>query len=186
MPQLTLVGSVLLRVMALGKPSIVRLTDVYYAPMLARNIFSYGKLELKGYGLDYTNDRRAIRPLSTGDVVFDVAMQSNVLVVEVQAKHESISKAGSIVASIIKVMERGEDVQRATVMHSHQRLGSLSYNTIKRMALEPGSGIQLTGCRRMVCVMRAKSKQTKNAQSNKLTRARTSRSIASDVDLLGY
>ena len=53
--QLSMVGSVILRVMALGKPCIVRITDVYNAPMLARNILSYEKLELKGCGLLYEN-----------------------------------------------------------------------------------------------------------------------------------
>ncbi|CAI5725077.1 unnamed protein product [Peronospora effusa] len=50
---LSKVGSVRLCVMEGGKERTVKLTDVYLATQLERNIVSYGKLELEGFGLVY-------------------------------------------------------------------------------------------------------------------------------------
>ena len=55
--KLTQVGSVVLTVLARGQQQDVTLTDVYLAPELSRNIMSYGKLEIKGFGLVYEASR---------------------------------------------------------------------------------------------------------------------------------
>lgn len=46
--------------------------------MLTRKIVSYGILELNGYALGYKDSPRPIISLTTGDVIFDVAMHNNV------------------------------------------------------------------------------------------------------------
>ena len=79
-----MVGIVLLHVMACGKESVIRLTEVYFAPLLTRNIVSYGKPEQKGYGINYKDNWRALISLTTGDTVFDMAMCNNVLVLDTQ------------------------------------------------------------------------------------------------------
>ena len=115
---------------------------------------SYGKLELKGYGLKYKNHRRALISLNTGSVVFDVGMCNNVLVIETQ---EGIADEGTlktVIAAIdeAKNQEADEGVHSGTLMHFHQRFGHLSSDTIETMAREPGSGIRLTDNERVTCV----------------------------------
>ena len=48
---LTKVGDVRLFVIADGSESTVKLTNVYFAPNLARNIVNYGKIDVSGYAL---------------------------------------------------------------------------------------------------------------------------------------
>ena len=79
---LSRVGSVRLCVMAGGKERTVKLTDVYLATELERNIISYGKLELKGFGLVYDGASRALAKRSNGEVAFDLTMENNVLYVK--------------------------------------------------------------------------------------------------------
>ena len=49
--RLTRVGNVRLEVLARGNKMDVTLTEVYLAPLLAKNIVSYGKLVRKGFAL---------------------------------------------------------------------------------------------------------------------------------------
>ena len=168
--QLSMVVSVMLRVMAVSKPCIVRITDVYYAPMLARNILSYGKLELKGCGLVYENGQRTIRSFSTGGVIFDIAMQNNVLIVETQGRDISAGETGAIMTVTTKKKDHEEEdyVQRGSLMHFHRRFGHLSCDTIERMTREPGSGIELTDHQRMVCITCAQSNQPRTRNKRKI------------------
>lgn len=80
--RLTMVGNVVFHGMACGKASVLRLTEVYYAPLITRSIVLYGNHEFKGYGLKYNDDRRARISHNTGCVVFDMGMRKNVLVIE--------------------------------------------------------------------------------------------------------
>lgn len=65
--------------------------------------------------------------------------------------------------------ESSSKEQRGTLMDLHQRLGHLSFDTVKRMAKDPASGIKLTDRRRLTCLSCAEGKQTKNPQSQKDT-----------------
>lgn len=76
-------GSMLLHVTAGGEQRNVRLTDLYYAPGLARNIISYGRLEHKGFVLGYKKEQRVVYERRSGQAAFDVQMDNNILVVQV-------------------------------------------------------------------------------------------------------
>ena len=98
--QLTMVGRVVLRVMACGRPTSIRLAEAYYAPMLNHNIVSYGILELKGYALEYKDAWQSIISLTTGYVIFDVAMHNNVLFMETQDVITGPKEAGQDMTTI--------------------------------------------------------------------------------------
>ncbi|CAI5739083.1 unnamed protein product [Peronospora destructor] len=165
--RLIMVGSVVLHVMAYGTASVIRLTDVYYSPLITRNIVPCGKLELKGYGLKYKDNCRALISLTTGNCVFDVAMCNNVLVLETQSVKVNKGMVGTVMAAIDEATREGVHV--GTLMYFHQCFGHLAYDTIERMASESSSGIRLTDNQRVTCVTCAQAKQTKNAQSKKDT-----------------
>ena len=82
---LTKVGDVRLFVNADGKESNVLLTNVYFAPSLARNIVSYENLNANGYALTYARRKRVVARRSDDHVVFDVVLQNSVLVVKTVA-----------------------------------------------------------------------------------------------------
>ena len=169
--RLTIAGNVVIHVMECGKASFTRLTELYYTPLLARKIVSYGKLELKGYKLKYKNNRRALISLNTGSVVFDVAMCNNVVHIETQEERPDERIAQAVIAAIneAKNNEVDEGVHSGTLMNYHQHLGHLSNDTIENMAREPTSGIRLTDNERVMCVTCAQAKQSKSAQSKKDT-----------------
>ena len=139
----TMVKKVVLHVMAYGKSSVIRLTEVYYSPLITHNIASHSKLELKGYGRKYKNNRRALISLTTGNWTFDVAMCNNMLVYETQNVNLNDGMISTIMAAIDgETKKKDEDnLQVKTLMHFHQRFGHLAYDTIEKMAREPNSGI---------------------------------------------
>ncbi|CAI5733036.1 unnamed protein product [Peronospora farinosa] len=61
------------------------------------------------------------------------------------------------------------DVQKATLVNFHQMFGHFSYDTIERIAKNPGSEIRITDQRRLTCITCAQNKQTKNSQIKKDT-----------------
>ena len=65
----------------------MRLTELYLAPSLTRNIMPYGMLEKKDFPLTYKMERRALVCRTTDDVVFDVEMKGNVLAVRSFSDH---------------------------------------------------------------------------------------------------
>uniref|UniRef100_A0AAV1UMW7 Uncharacterized protein n=1 Tax=Peronospora matthiolae TaxID=2874970 RepID=A0AAV1UMW7_9STRA len=165
--RLTRVGSVRLEVLARGLKVTVTLTKVYLAPRLAKNIVSYGKLERKGFALVYDGNKRALARRSDGTVVFDVAIDSNVLYVKTTATRERHRAGDAIVAALeARAMDGdADDMHEASLLHWHQRLGHLAFDTIERMARDPSSGIRLTSNKRMACVSCLEGKQTSNTQS---------------------
>ena len=116
-----MVGSVLLHVMACGKASVIRLTEVYFALLLTRNIVSYEKLEQKGYGIKYKDNRRALISLTTGGTVFDMAMCNNVLVLEMKDEKVDVGMVGTVLAALDEALKQGDDgvVHKGTLMHFH-------------------------------------------------------------------
>ena len=165
--RLTRVGSVRLEVLARGVATIVTLTDVYLAPRLAKNIVSYGKLESKGYALAYDGDNRALARRIDGVVAFDVATDSNVLYVQTPVKCGGHGAGDAIMAALEanSVDASADDAHEASLLHWHQRLGHLAFDTIVRMARDPASGIKLSSNKRMACVSCLEGKQTRNAQA---------------------
>ena len=83
--RLTRVVIARLEVLARGRKINVTLAKVYLALRLAKKIVSYTKLESKGFVLVYDGDKRVLARRSDGTVVFDVAIESNVLYVETTA-----------------------------------------------------------------------------------------------------
>lgn len=119
--RLTRVGSVRLEVLARGVKVTVTLTEVYIAPRLAKNIVSYGKLESKGFALVYDGNKRALARRSDGTVVFDVAIDSNVLYVETTATRERHRAGDAIVAALeARAMDGdADDMHEASLLHWH-------------------------------------------------------------------
>ena len=62
-------------------------------------------------------------------------------------------------------IDLARDVQGGSLIHFHQRLGHILYDTIERIVCNPESGLELTDRRRLTYVTCMHSKQTKNAQS---------------------
>uniref|UniRef100_A0AAV1UIM3 Uncharacterized protein n=1 Tax=Peronospora matthiolae TaxID=2874970 RepID=A0AAV1UIM3_9STRA len=58
--QLTRCGSLRLNIIATGAAVTVTLTDVYLAPILAKNIISYENIERKGFALVCDEDKRSL------------------------------------------------------------------------------------------------------------------------------
>ncbi|GAB9476474.1 unnamed protein product [Globisporangium polare] len=165
------VVSVLLNVAVRGERRGVRLTDVHFAPSLSRNIISYGRLERKGYRLVYDGNRRVLASRSPGAVAFEVTMDNNVLIVQLNSECARGGPMDVIMAVLAgeSAAEPSPDVQVGTLMQFHQRLGHLALDTIKRMARDPGAEIKLSDTRSANCLTCAQGKQTRNTQSKKDT-----------------
>ena len=97
-----MVGSVVLRVMACGRPVKTRLTDVFYATILTRNIVYYGILELKGYALEYKDAQRSIISVNNGDL----PMHNNVLLLETRDVIVGPTEVGQAMTTIDDATER--------------------------------------------------------------------------------
>uniref|UniRef100_A0AAV1VI13 Integrase catalytic domain-containing protein n=1 Tax=Peronospora matthiolae TaxID=2874970 RepID=A0AAV1VI13_9STRA len=146
---LTRVGSVRLEVLARGAEAVVTLTDVYLAPRLAKNIVSYGKLANKGFALVHSGERRSLARCRDGH-----ARQG-------RCNGDAIMAALEAHATETNADEPHE----ASLLHWHQRLGHVAFDTIERMARDPASGIRLSNNKRMACVSCLEGKQKRNAQS---------------------
>ena len=138
-------GSAIIATTVLGKRTKVRLTDVYFAENLGRNIISYGLLESKGCGISYRGEYRVVAALDEGPAVFDVGIHNNVLVVRAQKCELGTTGRDVLMSALVQHDEDvGQDVQKGSLMHFHKLLAHLNYDTIIRMAKDPASGIQLT------------------------------------------
>ncbi|KAE9208587.1 hypothetical protein PF002_g19359 [Phytophthora fragariae] len=166
-------GTITLRVKACGKEQTVRLVDVYYAANVVHNIISYGKMDRKGYVLAERGGRRVLAAKVGGRVAFDVDLQRTVLVV-----HASVVKIRAAPSQVIMAVldseatepaEKSNDVQRGTLEHFHKRLGHLNYDFVEKLARDPSSGIELTDHRRVNCLTCAHGKQARNNRSKKDT-----------------
>uniref|UniRef100_A0AAV1UQE0 CCHC-type domain-containing protein n=1 Tax=Peronospora matthiolae TaxID=2874970 RepID=A0AAV1UQE0_9STRA len=118
--RLSLVGSVDIRVFVDQQPRMIRVTDVYFAPLLARNILSCGKLVKKGYSLVQDDQQLSLANQDTGDVAFDVQMRYNVFYVATSP--EKGRKQSPTDVLLAATTEEGtvpvrQDVQRGTLMH---------------------------------------------------------------------
>ena len=120
---LTRVGCVFLDVWVNGKAGNVKITDVYLAPRLARNILSYVRLERKGYQICYDGAKRVLSRRSDGRAVFDVLMDNNVLYVDTSGPDGNHQVGCALVASLETAGNEGTDgdVQEGSLMHFHQR-----------------------------------------------------------------
>ena len=167
---LTKFGDVRLFVIADGSESTMKLTNFYFAPNLACNIVRHGKLDTSGYALTYANEKRAVTQHSEDRVVFDVAVRNSVLVVKTIAIAARTKKPVNVIMAALQedlASDTSPVMQRGSLLHFHQRLGHLAFDTIEKIARNPSSGIELTDHQRMNCVTCAQSKQTKNKQNQK-------------------
>ena len=71
-------GTAMICVTVMGRPVKVRLTGIYYAKNLERNIIPYSLLEAKNYDISYRGDYRVIAGMNRGPAVFDVEVSNNV------------------------------------------------------------------------------------------------------------
>ena len=80
--------------------------------------------------------------MNGGPAVFDVEVSNNVIVARL-LKCNQAKNVGDVMMSVLaqKEVEVVQDVQQGLLLHFHRRLGHLNYDTIIRMAKEPGSGI---------------------------------------------
>ena len=62
-------GTAMICVTVMGWPVKVRLTRVYFAKNLEKNILSYNLLEAKGYGISYRDQHRVIAGMNGGPAV---------------------------------------------------------------------------------------------------------------------
>uniref|UniRef100_A0AAV1TI68 Uncharacterized protein n=1 Tax=Peronospora matthiolae TaxID=2874970 RepID=A0AAV1TI68_9STRA len=165
---LTRVGSVRLEVLARGAEAVVTLTGVCLALRLAKNIVSYGKLANKGFALVHSGERRSLARCRDGAVAFGVTIDSNVLYVVTKATRDKEGAGGDAIMAALEAHAtetNADEPHEASLLHWHQRLGHLAFDTIERMARDPASGIRLSNNKRMACVSCLEGKQTRNAQS---------------------
>uniref|UniRef100_A0AAV1UND8 Integrase catalytic domain-containing protein n=1 Tax=Peronospora matthiolae TaxID=2874970 RepID=A0AAV1UND8_9STRA len=71
----------------------------------------------------------------------------------------------AILTSRAALEDPESDTQSGSLLHFHQRLGHLAYDTVERMARDFASGIVLTDRKRPTCISCAQGKQTMNLQS---------------------
>ena len=135
--KLSRVRSVVLPVKAKEHEQDVTLTKVYLAPELSRNIMSYGKLEIKGFGLVYDGTTHTLARRSTGEVVFDIKMENNVLYVDIVAPARGPGTTRDVLKAILTQYSTdlsAMDAQSGSLYRFHQRPGHLAYDTVERMA----------------------------------------------------
>jgi hypothetical protein len=140
----------------------LRLTDVYFAPALARNLISLGALARRGCKLESRGDEYAV--LKSGKVVFTAYLDGNVLVSALRFKSAASLAIANVVMAAIEQDVGETDVQEGTLLDFHRRFGHLAFDTIKRMAQDPRSGIRITDRRRANCLTCAEGKASKSRQ----------------------
>lgn len=139
-------GSVDIKVVALGVVNTIRLLYVQYAANLERNIISYGKLEAKGYLLEYRGGRRVLCFGVGGVSVLIVGCNQNVLVVAVTKSNNtasSISREAKMAVINSPEYESCSNIQSGTLMHLSRQLSHSCFDTIIKMAKDPASAIRL-------------------------------------------
>ncbi|POM64836.1 Integrase catalytic core protein [Phytophthora palmivora] len=168
---ITMKGTLTLRVKVCGREQTLKLTNVYYAADVVHNLLSYGSLDAMGYSLVQRGGRRVLAAKDGERVVFDVDLRKNVLVVE-----GTVVKVNKAPAEVIMSALSGEahsadnfppDVQQGTLVEFHKRLGHLNYDSVERLARDPSSGIALTDHKRVNRLTCAEGKQSKGRQSRK-------------------
>uniref|UniRef100_A0AAV1UNA8 CCHC-type domain-containing protein n=1 Tax=Peronospora matthiolae TaxID=2874970 RepID=A0AAV1UNA8_9STRA len=164
--RLSRVGNVVLTVQAKGRQRNVTLKDVFLAAELARNIMSYGKLKRKGFGFVYDGTTRGLARRRDGEVTFDVMMRYKVLYVRTVQSARTTQIPKDVLMAVLMREESPDDTDAdlpmGSLLHFHQRLGHLAYDSIDRMATDPASGIKLTDTKRPNCISCSQGKQTDN------------------------
>ena len=109
---------------------------------------------------------------------FDMMMRYNVLYVRTVQSVRTKQTPNDVLMAVLMREESPDetdaDLQMSSLLHFHQRLGHLSYDSIERMAKDPASGIKLTDTKRPTCISCDQGKQTKNFQLRKDTGANSS------------
>ncbi|KAE9047046.1 hypothetical protein PR002_g1254 [Phytophthora rubi] len=161
--QFTKKGTLTLRVSACGAEKTIKLTDVYFGKNLKHNLISYSMLDNKGYMLLESNRRCVMAAKDGSSTAFDVGMQKNVLMVRASVVNQDKSPSDGIMTVLESEAngshETPSDVQKATLVEYHTKLGNLNYDAGERLARDPSSGIMLTDHKRMNCLTCAEGKK---------------------------
>lgn len=133
--RVTKAGSVTLKNTS-GIRSTIFLTDVYYAPNLAKNLTSLGCLREKGCIL---KDNGKTMEMTLGNnVLFRVKAHGSVFEAKLRAnKRTDVTKRFFYMVMNVATEDVQSDVQEGTLHHSHARLGHLAYDAIERIAKDP-------------------------------------------------
>ena len=116
----------ILRVFDRGREQQITLTEVYLATELSRNIISYGQLECKGFGVEYTGTSRTLTRRSDGKLIFDVDMKQNVLNVQVVNTDKSSKTLKEVLIAVLAKEFKSPRADTQIVHYLiHQRLGHL-------------------------------------------------------------
>lgn len=162
-------GSVVLKFIAQGVTKQITLTEVYYASGITQNLISYGVLDGKGYTLGLRGNQRVLENKVTGNVVFDVELSKNVLFIQATACPRKNNCKEVIMAAVDhghnNTEEQLEDSQKGTLMEFHKRLGHLNYDSVEKLAKDPGSGITIADRRREKFLICAQGKKSKKCQA---------------------
>uniref|UniRef100_A0AAV1TH46 GAG-pre-integrase domain-containing protein n=1 Tax=Peronospora matthiolae TaxID=2874970 RepID=A0AAV1TH46_9STRA len=140
-PRLTKAEIVRPEVLARGAKKSMKLTEVYLAPRLAKNIVSYGKRECKWFALVYDGGKRALARPSDRAVAFDVAIDSIVLYFETTATRGRHGAEDAIMTALEAIATNVDacGTHEASLQHWNQRLGHLAFDTIVRMSRDPAT-----------------------------------------------
>ena len=159
-------GKAKLRVKVDSESFWILLRDVSYAPKLAINLISLGKLMLQGCCLATKNTRHAV--MMKKDVVMYVQIKQNVLVVDRGTEKQRASSLCDVLMHAIQASGPLEiTVQRASLMSFHRRFGHLNCDDVERLAANPAKGTELTDNVSENCLTCSEGKQSKTAQSKR-------------------
>lgn len=124
------------------KPFDLRLSEMFFAPKLARNLISYGVLVKRGCEFENRDGKMAV---TLGErVVFTARMEGNVDMANVRAKLAPARAIQNMLMSVVARAEGASHVHEGCLLDFHRRSGDRANDTIERMAREPSSGIRLT------------------------------------------
>ncbi|POM68328.1 Integrase catalytic core protein [Phytophthora palmivora] len=122
---ITMKGTLTLRVKACGREQTLKLTNVYYAADVVHNLLSYGSLDAMGYSLAQRGGRRVLAAKDGERVVFDVDLRKNVLVVEGTVVKLKKAPAEVIMSTLGGEAHSGDDfppdVQQGTLVEFHKQ-----------------------------------------------------------------
>ena len=159
-------GKEKLRVNVSNEMFWIELRDVSYAPTLAINLISVGRLMLQGCCPANKNNRHAV--MMENDVVMYVQIKQNVLVVDRGIEYQIASGLHDVLMHAIQEPGPPETtVQRASLMSFHRRVIHQNCDDVERLVADPANGLELTDNVRKNCLTCSEGTQSKTAQSKR-------------------
>lgn len=151
-------------------------SEANYSPDCPANLLSYVRVKEKGLVLQETDEGTFLVKRTTKEKVIPVHVEGRVLRVKFKLRkekeehfHEDVAKDEGYA---LNVTDAEQDIptppkHKGSLVHFHQRMGHLAYDTIVKLAKDPNSGIELTDTLRPTCITCAEGKQAKNKQPDK-------------------